>query len=69
MTIDETEPLDAIAKIRKMFNSTNNLGFIRRNNLGENSLGLKTSQLYQLLWPIPTNELMYNPYMTQNPGY
>lgn len=69
MTIDETEPLDAIAKIRKMFNSTNYLGFIRRNNLGENSLGLKTSQLYQLLWPIPTNELMYNPYMTQNPGY
>lgn len=69
MTIDETEPLDAIAKIRKMFNSTNYLGFIRRNNLAENSLGLKTSQLYQLLWPIPTNELMYNPSMTQNPGY
>lgn len=67
--VDETDPLEAIATIRKTFKSTNYLGFIRRNNLGENCLGLKKSQLYQLLWPIPTNELMYNPSMTQNPGY
>ena len=69
ITIDETDPQEVIATIRKTFKSTNYLGFIRRNNLGENSLGLKKSQLYQLLWPIPTNELMYNPSMTQNPGY
>ncbi|MCF2633790.1 RagB/SusD family nutrient uptake outer membrane protein [Prevotellamassilia timonensis] len=31
--------------------------------------GLSDSQTYQLLWPIPYNELMTNPSMTQNPGY
>ena len=69
ITVDKSDLLESIATIRRLFNSTNYLGFIRRNNLGKKVLGLSDNQTYQLLWPIPENELRTNPSMTQNPGY
>lgn len=69
ITVDKSDLLESIATIRRLYNSTNYLAFIRRNKLGENILGLSNDQTYQLLWPIPANELTSNPAMTQNPGY
>ena len=69
ITVDKSNLIESIATVRRMINSTNYLVFIRRNNLGKRVFGLSDSQTYQLLWPIPFNELMTNPSMTQNPGY
>lgn len=69
ITVDRSNLLESIAEIRQIINSANYLGFIRRNNLEGRVLGLTGDQAYQLLWPIPDNELLYNPSMTQNPGY
>ena len=69
ITVDKSDLLVSIATIRRLFNSPNYLGFIRRNNLGEKIFGLHKEQFYQLLWPIPARELMLNPALTQNPGY
>ena len=40
--------------------------FLKRNNLAISELGLKD---YQLLLPIPSNEVSSNPAIVQNPGY
>lgn len=69
ITVDKSNLIESIATVRRIINSTNYLVFIRRNNLGKRVFGLSDSQTYQLLWPIPFNELMTNPSMTQNPGY
>ena len=69
ITVDKSNLIESIATVRRIINSTNYLVFIRRNNLGKRVFGLSDSQTYQLLWPIPDNELMTNPSMTQNPGY
>ena len=69
ITVDKSNLIESIAAVRRIINSTNYLVFIRRNNLGKRIFGLSDSQTYQLLWPIPYNELMNNPSMTQNPGY
>lgn len=69
LSISGTNELERIAKIRYEIQSPYYLPFIRRNSLGSSMLGLSSSQLYQLLWPIPMNELVRNPSMTQNPGY
>lgn len=69
ITVDKSNLIESIATVRRIINSTNYLVFIRRNNLGKRIFGLSDSQTYQLLWPIPYNELMTNPSMTQNPGY
>ena len=69
ITVDKSNLIESIAAVRRIINSTNYLVFIRRNNLGKRIFGLSDSQTYQLLWPIPYNELMTNPSMTQNPGY
>lgn len=69
ITVDKSDLLVSIATIRRLFNSPNYLGFIRRNNLGEEIFGPHKEQFYQLLWPIPARELMLNPALTQNPGY
>ena len=41
-------------------------GYLKRNGLAKAVLGYED---YQLLWPIPSQELALNPYITQNPGY
>lgn len=69
ITVDKSDLLVSIATIRRLFNSPNYLGFIRRNNLGEEIFGPHKEQFYQLLWPIPARELKLNPVLTQNPGY
>ena len=69
ITVDKSNLIESIATVRRIINSTNYLVFIRRNNLGKRIFGLSDSQTYQLLWPIPYNELMTNPSMSQNPGY
>ena len=69
ITVDKSDLLVSIATIRRLFNSPNYFGFIRRNNLGEKIFGLHKDQFYQLLWPIPARELKLNPALTQNPGY
>ena len=40
--------------------------FLKRTGLAKKELNL---QDYQLLFPIPANEIMYSSTMTQNPGY
>ncbi len=40
--------------------------FLKRNGLAEESLGISS---YKTLFPIPSNEIMFNPNMMQNPGY
>ena len=69
ITVDKSNLIESIATVRRIINSTNYLVFIRRNNMGKRVFGLSDSQTYQLLWPIPSNELMTNPSMVQNPGY
>lgn len=69
ITVDRSDLLESIATIRRLYNSTNYLSFIRRNNLGKRVLDLSDDQTYQLLWPIPAQEVATNPSITQNPGY
>lgn len=69
LAMDSSDILGTIASFRYKLRSVNYLGFVRRNSLGVSALGLKDDELYQLLWPIPQNEVDVNPNMTQNPGY
>ena len=69
LNIDKTDVLKAIATLRYKTQTPFFLSFIRRNNLGESYLGLSSSQLYQLLLPLPEKELLCNSNITQNPGY
>lgn len=67
--VDDTNVLQAIARLKYKFHAPNYLTFIRRNSLGSSFMGLSSNQLYQLLWPIPAHECMANSSITQNPGY
>lgn len=67
--IRRKEDLKAIASLHYQINSPSYINFIRRNGLGESFMGLSHDNLYQLLWPIPSSEMILNPRMTQNPGY
>ena len=69
LAMDSSDKLGTISSFRYKLRSVNHLGFVRRNSLGVSDLGLKDDELYQLLWPIPQNEVDANPNMTQNPGY
>lgn len=69
LTVDQSDVLKAIASLHYQINSPSYMNFIRRNELGKSFMGLSHDNLYQLLWPIPSSELNYNPQMTQNPGY
>ncbi|MBO7050814.1 MAG: RagB/SusD family nutrient uptake outer membrane protein [Bacteroidaceae bacterium] len=40
--------------------------FLKRTGLAKSELGFED---YQLLLPIPSNEIQKNPNLTQNPGY
>lgn len=69
VSVDKMDVLKAIATLRYKTQTPFFLSFIRRNNLGESYLGLTSSQTYQLLWPLPQNQMFTNPMITQNPGY
>ncbi len=69
LSIDQSNILHAIAEIRFKMQPPNYLAYIRRNNLGKSALGLHPSDTYQLLWPIPADELKLNTSLIQNPGY
>lgn len=66
--VSETNIAKAIAAIRKiLYEQTNGYyAYLKRSGLAKEILGLED---YQLLLPIPSNEIMFNPYITQNPGY
>lgn len=60
--------LEYISQVRKVSMSTTigRFAFLKRTGLAKKELGL---QDYQLLFPIPANEIKYSSNMTQNPGY
>ncbi len=67
ITFTSTDVPHKIKEVRKSF--TNMPGFfayMKRSGLAETELGLNS---YQLLFPLPYQELMYNHNLTQNPGY
>lgn len=58
--------VEGIKQLRKSLKLQDYFAFLKRNGLAMKELGLEK---YQLLLPIPENELMANPNLTQNPGY
>lgn len=66
--VSETNIAKVIATLRKkLYEQTNGyFAYLKRSGLAKEILGLED---YQLLLPIPSNEIMLNPYITQNPGY
>lgn len=58
--------VEGIKQLRKSLKLQDYFAFLKRNGLAMKELGLEK---YQLLLPIPQNELMGNPNLTQNPGY
>jgi hypothetical protein len=63
-----TETLAAISEVRSMIQIDfgGYFAFLKRTGLAQSTLGLSD---YQLLFPIPQEEVMRNPGLTQNPGY
>lgn len=63
-----TETLTAISEVRRrtQIDFGGYFAFLKRTGLAQSTLGLEE---YQLLFPIPQDELYMNPAMTQNPGY
>lgn len=58
--------VEGIKQLRKSLKLQDYFAFLKRNSLAIKELGLEK---YQLLLPIPQNEINMNPNMTQNPGY
>lgn len=58
--------VEGIKQLRKSLKLQDYFAFLKRNGLAMKELGLEK---YQLLLPIPQNEINMNPNMTQNPGY
>lgn len=58
--------VEGIKQLRKSLKLQDYFAFLKRNGLAMKELGLEK---YQLLLPIPQNELMGNPNLNQNPGY
>ena len=58
--------VEGIKQLRKSLKLQDYFAFLKRNGLAMKELGLEK---YQLLLPIPQNEIDMNPNMTQNPGY
>lgn len=58
--------VEGIKQLRKSLKLQDYFAFLKRNGLAIKKLGLEK---YQLLLPIPQNEINMNPNMTQNPGY
>ena len=63
-----SEVISAISEVRSKIQVDfgGYFAFLKRTGLAMSTLGLEE---YQLLFPIPQNELYNNPSMTQNPGY
>ena len=63
-----TDMLQAISEVRSkiQIDSGGYFAFLKRTGLAQSTLGLEE---YQLLFPIPQDEIYRNPAMTQNPGY
>lgn len=63
-----TETLTAISDVRRriQIDFGGYFAFLKRTGLAQSIIGLEE---YQLLFPIPQNELMMNPNLTQNPDY
>ena len=63
-----SETLAAISEVRHriQIDFGGYFAFLKRTGQAQSALGL---QEYQLLFPIPQDELYRNPYLTQNPGY
>lgn len=64
---DKSKILDYILELRKQEKYPYHFSFLKRNNLAQSELGITNSNY--LLLPIPTQEIIYNSGMTQNPGY
>lgn len=63
-----TDVLQAISEVRNkiQIDFGGYFAFLKRTGLAKTTLGLED---YQLLFPIPQDEIYRNPAMTQNPGY
>jgi hypothetical protein len=63
-----TETLAAISEIRHriQIDFGGYFAFLKRTGQAQTTLGLEE---YQLLFPIPQDEISRNPMITQNPGY
>lgn len=61
-----TVSVEGIKQLRKSLKLQDYFAFLKRNGLAMKELGLEK---YQLLLPIPQNEINANPNLTQNPGY
>ena len=63
-----TDVLPAISEVRCkiQIDFGGYFAFLKRTGLAQSTLGIEE---YQLLFPIPQDELNMNPAMTQNPGY
>lgn len=63
-----TEVIPAISEVRSkiQIDFGGYFAFLKRTGLAQSTLGLEE---YQLLFPIPQDEINRNPSMTQNPGY
>ena len=58
--------VEGIKQLRKSLKLQDYFAFLKRNGLAIKELGLEK---YQLLLPIPQNEINANPSLNQNPGY
>lgn len=54
------------ARMKLMLYSVGNFAFMKRNNIATEQYEVED---YRLLLPIPIEVMMYNPNLTQNPGY
>lgn len=63
-----TDIISAISEVRSKIQVDfgGYFAFLKRTGLAQSTLGLED---YQLLFPIPQDEINMNPAMTQNPGY
>ena len=63
-----SETIDAISEVRHriQIDFGGYFAFLKRTGLAQSALGIEE---YQLLFPIPQDEISMNPYLTQNPGY
>ena len=68
MDVTSTDVILAISEVRSkiQIDFGGYFAFLKRTGLAKSTLGLED---YQLLFPIPQDEIYRNPSMTQNPGY
>ena len=68
ITISASNPINQIKEIREqiLLHCATYFAFLKRTGIAKEICNIEE---YQLLFPIPGNELYNNPGMTQNPGY